>query len=158
VRWIPPEQKAGLEALRGLSPADVHARLAAMFTLLIPSDVGAPAALALLGAGPADEAAMAAPGARERLGQMLTASFAQGAAGLAADVAGYSLRPWGFEPAEVRAKTLLLYGSADPVAASAHGRWWQRHLPDARLEMAPGAGHLLVVPRWRRALSHLAPR
>jgi pimeloyl-ACP methyl ester carboxylesterase len=25
------------------------------------------------------------------------------------------------------------------------------------LEMAPGAGHLLVIPRWSRVLSHLAP-
>jgi hypothetical protein len=33
----------------------------------------------------------------------------------------------------------------------------QRRLPDARLEMAPGAGHLVVIPRWVRLLSHLAP-
>ena len=30
-------------------------------------------------------------------------------------------------------------------------------LPNARLEVAPGAGHLLVVPMWARSLSHLAP-
>jgi hypothetical protein len=88
---------------------------------------------------------------------MLRAAFAQGARGLAADIAGYCLQPWGFEPEAVRAKTLLLYGSHDPVADPRHGRWWQSRLPDARLEVAPGAGHLLVIPMWARVLSHLAP-
>jgi hypothetical protein len=37
---------------------------------------------------------------------------------------------------------------ADPYAADALG---------ARVEMSPDAGHLLVIPTWRRALSHLAP-
>jgi pimeloyl-ACP methyl ester carboxylesterase len=125
---------------------------------LVPADPHGGGALALLDAGPADERALAAPGARDRLGAMLAAAFAQGAAGLAADVAGFSLRPWGFDPSDVRAKTLLLYGSKDPVAGSRHGSWWQRRLPDARLEVSPGVGHLLVVPTWKRALSHLAPR
>jgi pimeloyl-ACP methyl ester carboxylesterase len=52
---------------------------------------------------------------------------------------------------------LLIFGAADPVAGSRHGRWWQRALPDARLEMAPGAGHLVIVPLWGRVLRHLAP-
>jgi hypothetical protein len=29
-------------------------------------------------------------------------------------------------------------------------------LPDARLEVRPGAGHLVLIPTWARALSHLA--
>lgn len=56
------------------------------------------------------------------------------------------------------AKTLLLYGSADSQTDSAHGRRWQRRLPNARLEMVPGGGHELLVPMWARVLSHLAPR
>ena len=79
---------------------------------------------------------------------MLRAAFVQGAHGLAADIAGYCLQPWGFEPEAVQAKTLLLYGSSDPLADPRHGRWWQSRLPDARLEVVPGAGHLLVVPMW----------
>ena len=88
---------------------------------------------------------------------MLAAALAQGVTGLAADIARYSLQPWGFDLSEVRPKTLLLYGSQDPIAASRHGRWWQQRLPDARLEMVPQAGHLLVIPMWQRVLSHLAP-
>lgn len=64
----------------------------------------------------------------------------------------------GFALADVTAKTLLLFGARDPETGSRHGTWWQRRLPDARLEMDPAGGHDLLTPRWKRALSHLAPR
>jgi pimeloyl-ACP methyl ester carboxylesterase len=158
VPWIPPEQKALLDGLADQPPAEANARLTQIFSGLVPGDPAAPEALGLLGAGPADEAALAAPGARDRLAAMLGAAFAQGAAGLAADVAGYTLRPWGFEPSQVAAETLLLYGGEDATVGPRHGRWWQRRLPDARLEATPTAGHLLAIPTWGRVLSHLAPR
>ena len=60
--------------------------------------------------------------------------------------------------ATVTAKTLLLYGTADPLTGAAHGRNWQEHLPNARLEMVPAGTHELLVPMWGRVLSHLAPR
>lgn len=65
--------------------------------------------------------------------------------------------PLGFEPADVHAKTLLLYGYADTVVAPAHARSWKGKLTNSRIEMMPGIGHLLVVPGWTRVLSHLAP-
>ena len=58
----------------------------------------------------------------------------------------------------VKAKTLLLYGSADHQTGSSHGQRWQKRLPNARLEMVPGGGHELLVPMWPRVLSYLAPR
>jgi pimeloyl-ACP methyl ester carboxylesterase len=158
VPWIPPERQAALEQLRGLPPEQALAALSQQLAPLVPRDADGAALLELLGAGEADSAALALPGARERLARMLQAAFAQGPAGLAADILGYTLQPWGFEPAAVQAKTLLLYGSLDPLAGPGHGRWWQTHLPNARLEVAPGAGHLLALPMWHRALSHLAPR
>jgi pimeloyl-ACP methyl ester carboxylesterase len=88
---------------------------------------------------------------------MLESAFAQGAVGLAGDIAGYCLQSWGFEPEAVQAKTLLLYGSRDPVAGPRHGSWWQKRLSNARLEVVPDAGHLLIITMWGRALSHLAP-
>jgi pimeloyl-ACP methyl ester carboxylesterase len=63
-----------------------------------------------------------------------------------------------FGIADVRAKSLLLFGSKDPLAGAGHGRWWQRQLPDARLEVYPDGTHDLLGPAWPRALSHLAPR
>jgi pimeloyl-ACP methyl ester carboxylesterase len=64
----------------------------------------------------------------------------------------------GFALSDVTAKTLLLFGARDPMTGSRHGTWWQRQLPNARLEMDPDGGHDLLVPKWKRVLSHLAPR
>jgi pimeloyl-ACP methyl ester carboxylesterase len=155
--WIAPGEREALERLRELAPEQAHAELGRRLDALVPVDPLAADALWLLAAGPTDEAVLRLPGARARLGEMLQAGFAQGARGLAADIAGYCLQPWGFEPAAVQAETLLLYGSRDPVAGPPHGRWWQTRLPDARLELAPGAGHLLVIPMWPRVLDHLVP-
>jgi len=157
VPWVPPEQRAALEALRGKPPPEVHTALGQMMAVMVPSDPNAPEATALLAGSPADDAILARAGARDRVSAMLAEAFAQGAEGMAADVAGYCLQPWGFEPGEVHQKTLLVYGAADPVAGSRHGRWWQQHLPNARLEMVPDAGHLVVIPMWKRVLSFLAP-
>ncbi|MCP4303374.1 MAG: hypothetical protein GY926_02535 [bacterium] len=58
----------------------------------------------------------------------------------------------------VEAKTLLSYGAADPQTGSSHGSRWQKRLRNARLEMVPNGSHDLLVPKWARVLSHLAPR
>ncbi len=158
VAWVPPEHQAALESMRGLAPSQVREALVQQLSQAIPLDAAPDAPLELLGASDADGAALALPGARERLARMLQTALAQGVTGLAAEIAGYSLQPWGFAPAEVRAKTLLLYGARDPQVGPKHGRWWQRQLPDARLEVAPGAGHLLILPLWQRVLAHLAPQ
>jgi pimeloyl-ACP methyl ester carboxylesterase len=157
VPWIDSEQRAELDRLRGLPPERAHAELARVLDCQLPADPFSEDALWLLAAGVADEPALGDPDARNRLGHMLRAAFAQGAAGLAADIAGYCLQPWGFEPAEVQAETLLLYGARDPLAGPEHGSWWEERLPDARLELAPRCGHLLLLPEWSRALAHLAP-
>jgi pimeloyl-ACP methyl ester carboxylesterase len=153
VEWIPRDVRATLEAMRGLKPERAEAELEDRFGDQAPADE----ALDWLAAGADDVTALAVPGARERLRGMVDDAFAQGAVGLASDVAGQMLRPWGFEPEEVAAKTLLLYGSRDVVAPPQHGRWWQRRLPHARLETCPDAGHLLALTMWQRVLSHLAP-
>ena len=157
VPWIDPEQRARLQRLRMRLPQSAHRTLESHLSSLPPEDPFSGEALWLLAALTSDEPMLDGPGVRHRLGEMLRASFAQGVVGLAADIAGYCLQPWGFEPEEVEAKTLLLYGAYDPLAGPRHGRWWKERLPDARLEVVPEAGHLLVIPTWRRALSHLAP-
>ena len=44
--------------------------------------------------------------------RMLDGSVVQGVEGMVADIAGYSLRPWGFDPADVSQAVLLGYGLA----------------------------------------------
>ena len=156
VPWIADEQRDELERLGSLSPDEAHAHLGGSLASVVPEDPRSPDSLWLLGAGSVDRDALQADGVQARLGEMLEAAFVQGSGGLAADIAGYCLRPWGFDPQSVEATTLLLYGSHDPLAGPQHGRWWKSQLPGARLEIVPG-GHLIVVPMWARALSHLVP-
>lgn len=155
--WIPEEQRVALDMLADVAPAEVRAIMLAQFAPLVPEGGDASEAMGLLGASDADRGVLDRPGVRERLANMLAAAFAQGATGLVDDVAGYTLQPWGFDCDGVRAKVLLQFGADDPIAASAHGRWWQSQLPSARLEITPNVGHLVVVPQWGRTLAHLAP-
>jgi pimeloyl-ACP methyl ester carboxylesterase len=158
VPWVEPDQRTELERLRQLPPEEAHAALCRSLAPVVPSDPFSDHALWLLASeGTSDKAALLSPRVRNRLGEMLRASFAQGAAGLAADIAGYCLQPWGFEPEAVQAKTLLLYGTRDPLAGPRHARWWQERLPNVRLETDPDAGHLVLISKWSRALAYLTP-
>ena len=155
VPWIPEPQREGLGYLRGLPPEQVHAALGEQLAGVVPADPSSDDSLAMVGDAAVDAGALAMPGMRERLTRMLDAAFAQGATGLAADIAGYTLRPWGFDPAEVKAPTLLVYGADDEIVSRAHGEWWQQRVPGSRLDVVPGAGHLVVGPAWAQVLDHL---
>jgi pimeloyl-ACP methyl ester carboxylesterase len=156
VSWIPEEKRVGVEALRGAPAAVAHEALAGAFGPVL-AVIGGDARFGLVGIDEVDGPVLTEPGVADRLRAMLDEALAQGGAGMVADIAGYTLRPWGFDPADVKVSVLLGYGSADAIG-HAHGVWWQRALPDARLEMVPGAGHLVVVPFWKRVLAHLVPR
>jgi pimeloyl-ACP methyl ester carboxylesterase len=157
VPWISPEYEQLLQRMSSRGPRDVHAELSTLLAPLVPDDPYSDQALAGFTTAPADDDVVNTGQTRARLGEMLRIAYIQGASGLASDLAGYCLQPWGFDPADVDAKVLLLYGSRDPVAGPRHGRWWKEQLPNARLEVAPAAGHLVIVPLWHRVLSHVAP-
>lgn len=156
VPWLPDDYRRAMAAASGSTPAGARRIFAERLAPL--AEVRGEATIDLLGTGDADAAALARPGARLALQAMLVAAFRQGIEGLAADVAGHLMRPWGFDPVEVRAKTLLVYAAQDLVAGPRHGKWWQRHLPFARYEQSPTHGHLVALPAWSRALAHLSPR
>jgi len=158
VPWTPPGGIGEIETLRELGVGEARSRLARYFKRFVPPDGNPPDAIELLTSSPADDEVLARHDVRGRLIEMLNVAFASGAGGPADELTGYLLKPWGFGPADIQAKTLLLYGAKDPVAGSRHGSWWQRHLPNARVEVSPGRGSLAVVPLWGRALSHCAPR
>jgi pimeloyl-ACP methyl ester carboxylesterase len=86
VPWVPPEQVVMLEQLMPLRPADALQTLAAQLTPMLPPDNEAEVALAPLAASPADQVALALPGARKGLAVMLGEAYAQGAVGMAADI------------------------------------------------------------------------
>jgi pimeloyl-ACP methyl ester carboxylesterase len=155
IPWIPPQEKQGLEALNGRSAQYVRNVLTEQMGAAVPSDPAK--ALGLLGVTDADKAALARPYAKQQLTNMLKQAFAQGPVGMVDDIAGYTLQPWGFDLADVRAKTLLFYGAKDPMAGPRHGKWYKAQLADARYSQVPDAGHLAIMLIWQRALSHLAP-
>lgn len=156
VPWIPESCQSTLDALREREPQEAHPVLDAHLQAHLLGVHQGPL-LDLLGRSAADDAALRINGAEARLTRMLEVAFEQGTAGFTADVAGFVLRPWRFDPGDVRAKTLLLYGSRDPITGAKHATWWKQLLPSSRVEMVPGEGHLLLMRHWARVLSHLAP-
>ncbi|MFF1879741.1 alpha/beta fold hydrolase [Leifsonia sp. NPDC058230] len=161
VRWIDPPLQAESDRLATLPPDAAIAQLTAMVqpqalaVLAAEDDDAVP--LDLIGDTQVDADVLRLPGARDRLARMLRDAYRQGAHGVAADILSYTAHPWGFALGDVAAKTLIVSGRGDPIAGSAHAAWYQKALPDARVEMFPGAGHLVVIPAWERVLSHLAP-
>jgi pimeloyl-ACP methyl ester carboxylesterase len=161
VAWIPPAMQQQSDELGRLAPDEARSRMSGMLQgqadVVRAADLEAGVPLDLLGAGPVDAGALALAGLEDRLGRMLKDAFRQGPGGVADDILSYTARPWGFDPGAVRAKTLIIGGQADPIAGHAHAAWYQRAVPDSRMEMVPGAGHLVIAQAWSRVLSFLAP-
>lgn len=121
-----------------------------------PEDPLAHVPLDILGAGRADGEALGFPGIRERLDGMLRDAFVQGVEGFAADILSFMTQPWGFDPRDVTAPALLVYGGQDALVSPEHARWYAAALPNSTLELVPGGGHLVLVPEWRRILDFVA--
>ncbi len=54
-------------------------------------------------------------------------------------------RPWGFDVSNIAVPVLIIYGSADVLVPSAHGRWLAAHVPGCIVKIEEG-GHLGVDP------------
>ncbi|WDZ83280.1 alpha/beta fold hydrolase [Micromonospora cathayae] len=89
--------------------------------------------------------------------QVVGPALAGGPDGLIDDDLGY-VAPWGCDPGRITAPVLLLYGGADRVVPSDHGRWLARHCPGAELRLYPEDGHISVLHHARSALTWLAAR
>lgn len=64
-------------------------------------------------------------------------------------------RPWGVEPEDVAAPTLLWYGSADTVHPPAMGRHLAARIPQATLDIRPGVGTFALLEHSRAHLEAL---
>ena len=63
-------------------------------------------------------------------------------------VIGWSSRRW---LAQLRVPTLVLHGEADPAVPVANARMLAARIPDAHLEVVPGAGHMLLFDESEKA-------
>jgi pimeloyl-ACP methyl ester carboxylesterase len=78
------------------------------------------------------------------LGRVAGAAMRAGPGGLIDDDLAY-VNPWGCEPAQIHAPTLLMHGGADRVVPSSHSRWLADRCPAAELRLSKDDGHISVL-------------
>jgi pimeloyl-ACP methyl ester carboxylesterase len=101
---------------------------------------------------PADHAALAGPWAW--LHDVVGPAMAQGPGGLIDDDLAY-VAPWGVEPSDIVAPTLIVHGDADRIVPPAHGAWLASGIPSAELWLRRGAGHVSALAAGAEALAWL---
>ena len=62
---------------------------------------------------------------------------------------------WDIDPTTVECPVVLWYGTEDRMAPQIHARWYEANLPDARLTMLEGEGHLLHFAHLAEILGEL---
>jgi pimeloyl-ACP methyl ester carboxylesterase len=154
VPWVGEENRMMLESLRHMPPSEAVVSLAAMFDEFLGAEPSPEETVKSVATEGVDDAVLGE--AHERLLGMMRGAVAQGNLGMAADIVGYTLLNWGFDPADVAAQTLLLYGEDDAEIGQAHADWYHSRLPDSRVEMVAHAGHLVLISQWETVLSHVA--
>ncbi len=134
---------------------DLAGAPAVLAEMLAPMTADPAAAVEQVCGGPADDAVLAEPGVRAGLVDMLSEAFRQGAVGLAADLASYTLHDWGFDPRAVGAPVRCWYGAQDSIVSPAHGAWWAEQVADGSVTAVDGVGHLVIHRVWADVLAHL---
>jgi pimeloyl-ACP methyl ester carboxylesterase len=100
----------------------------------------------------ADRAELARPERAEITRQDVDESFRNGVWGWADDDLCFT-QPWGFDVAEIRVPTRIIFGLTDVLVPAAHGHWLGRHVPGAEVVAEEDQGHLgdpeLITERLR---------
>jgi len=87
-----------------------------------------------------------APVRKERIIRSVTEAHRRGFAGAAQEWRLYT-QPWGVDFDRVRVQVALWYGDQDGMAPPNMGRWLERVLPHAKLEVLEGEAHLSLIHR-----------
>jgi pimeloyl-ACP methyl ester carboxylesterase len=103
---------------------------------------------------PAERAIASRPEVTKRALASARESTRQGALGLVEDMR-VAMRPWGFDPAQIRVPLLVWQGDEDSSIRESWGEWWANTVPRARLIRCPGEGHLLIEERMGEILASL---
>ncbi|MCB1883501.1 MAG: alpha/beta hydrolase [Geminicoccaceae bacterium] len=89
------------------------------------------------------------------LARAVAAGSSAGAAGVRHDLAVLTA-PWDVAPDGLTCPAVVAHGTADAVVPYAHALWWTARLPDARLMVLEGEGHVSSVVRMVERLPELA--
>jgi pimeloyl-ACP methyl ester carboxylesterase len=109
------------------------------------------------GGPPADQAVMADPEVRARFEAARLETAARGPEGYAHDLFLLFVAPWGFRPEEIGVPTEIWQGDADEAVSPKVAEFFAETIPDSRLNMVRGAGHLLLWSHTEEILRSLAP-
>jgi pimeloyl-ACP methyl ester carboxylesterase len=89
----------------------------------------------------ADRAELARAEFQEIIRQGITEAFRNGVWGWVDDDLCFT-RDWGFDLAEIRVPTRVVYGLTDVLVPPKHGEWLGRNIPDAEVVIEEESGHL----------------
>lgn len=104
--------------------------------------------------GETDPDVVSDPVLRRSLFSVLHEGLRQGPMGVAWDNVAWT-GPWDVDLRDVRCPVHLWYGERDQMVPPAHGEWLRDHLPDARLVLYSGEGHLVPMLHWAEMLETL---
>lgn len=82
-------------------------------------------------------------------------AVANGPAAMIDDELAY-VSPWGFDPANITAPVLFLYGDQDRVVPLGHGEWLANRCPGAELRHTPEDGHISILDLGAEAIAWLS--
>ena len=87
----------------------------------------------------------------------LSEGLRQGVSGCGWDNVAY-VGSWEIDVATIQTPVLLWYGDEDLMAPPAHARWLEEHLPNARLVIRNGEGHLGILEHLAEMFDDLTAR
>jgi pimeloyl-ACP methyl ester carboxylesterase len=82
-------------------------------------------------------------------------TMAQGWGWVADDYSSY-LKPWGFDPRDVKVPTVIWQGGLDKNVPIQHGKWLAKNMPNARLELREEESHLGIFVNYEEEIMQSA--
>jgi pimeloyl-ACP methyl ester carboxylesterase len=102
----------------------------------------------------ADREAMTSPRQRELMIMAAPEAFRQGIRGLVHE-AHICAGPWGFDPAAIKPPVFIWHGDRDTNVPLHMAQQLAARIPDSRLTIYQGEGHLIVPKHWTEILTAL---
>lgn len=103
---------------------------------------------------PADQTIMDRPEIRELCITTEVEAFKPGMKGMAWDVRLIT-RPWGFKLEDIIVPVHIWHGTVDNVTSVRMAQYMASKIPNSKLTVCPGEGHMLLIPRWEDILTAL---
>ena len=82
-------------------------------------------------------------------------TMAQGWGWVADDYSSY-LKPWGFDPRDVKVPIIIWQAELDVNVPIQHGQWLAKYLPNARLEVRDGESHMGIFVNYEEEIMQSA--